>query len=400
MAAADELSPPSWLELADLSRLRALVRTPMYRRIWALSTFAYVVVSMFIGQMVEIFPQSTGLDNEPVTVSVFTSVSQVANVYELPAVLIVGPHFVVQFSLWPTLAMVAIGIGIGLSVAASTAMLVTQRRARSGTASTAVAPLVTGWALLGACCCTTCATQVAAVGVLGATEGASTASLIVSAWPLAFVQLLVLGLTLLYMEYRIRTPLRGVVEMPVPRSRSIPAFVVRLALLLGGITWMFAFVLEFSETPAAQIDAPLVYHWVFEHLLLGGFATMCGLAPEIVRSVASRHLRWRTPMRAGLLIAGISWGIYVPPALTSIGLGGFLNELFGYLGYPASWGAIPPDSPLGAALLFHWAFQHLVLSAWAIGIAVRPSILSVVTPGLVPAVDADVVRSPAGATNA
>jgi hypothetical protein len=59
--------------------------------------------------------------------------------------------------------------------------------------------------------------------------------------------------------------------------------------------------------------------------------------------------------------------------LANLGLGGFLNELFGFSGYPAAYAAITPDASLGAALLFHWAFQHLLLSVFAIALAIVPT---------------------------
>lgn len=397
---ADTAAPVDhWFDLLPLDALRGLVRQPRYRRLWALTTIAYVVISMLISQMLEVFVQSTPAGNPPIYY--YWSLSQVNNLYLLPGVLIIEPHLILTLSLWPTLAMVMIGLGIGLAVAASAALLIEQRRARIGTASTAVAPVVTGWALLGACCCTSCAAQVGAVGILGATAGASTATLLQQAWPLAVVQLGILGLTLLYMEHRVRVPLRGAIQMPVPLPRAAPAFLLRLGLLLAGITWFFAFVLELSETPAADITWPLIYHWAFEHIALSGFAIFCGMAPESVVGLGRRMLGWRWPIRTTLLVAGVTWGIWVPPALANIGLGGFLNELFGFLGYPASWGAIPPDSPLGAPLYFHWAFQHLLLSAWAIAVAARPAAaLGLVTPGLVPLPAPEARPAPSAAVNA
>jgi hypothetical protein len=146
---------------------------------------------------------------------------------------------------------------------------------------------------------------------------------------------------------------------------------LRVLLLVAAVTWLFALVLEFGDTPA--LTAALLYHWALEHILLAGVALSTALAPVWVRTLVAKRRRPALLVRGALLVAAVTWGIAVPPFLVSAGLGGFLNELFGYLSLPASWGAAPVDAPLGAALLFHWAFQHLLLSAWAIAIALWPT---------------------------
>lgn len=357
--------------LLGLPSVRALSRPGPYRRLWALCAVAYVTISMFLGQMLEVYPQGTGGSNYPAQLFFYTSTEQVSNPYLVPGLLFTSSHVVLALSLWPTIAMVALGVFIGLAVSTSVALLVSQRRARAPTAATAAAPVITGWGLLGACCCTSCATQVAAVGVVGATSGASTAELMRTAWPLAVLQLAVVLATVYYMELRLRRPVADTAFRPVGPGRTAAALLLRVALIIGGVTWLFSLVVELLEP--SSLSAALAYHWVFEHAALGLFAFAGGFVPLELYRWAGRHRRGALASRFVLALAGITWGIGVPPVLASGGLGGTVNELLGYLGAPASWGAVPPDGVGGLALAFHWAFQHVLISAWAIACAAVPS---------------------------
>jgi hypothetical protein len=174
------------------------------------------------------------------------------------------------------------------------------------------------------------------------------------------------------------------------------------------MTWLLALVLELSDA-APPFPPGLLYHWVFEHGVLGGIAVWAGLAPETLLRAAGRALGSLrlASLRAALAVAGVSWGIWVPPVAVGLGLGGFLNELFGVLGLGPAWGAEAPDSPLGPALYFHWIFQHEILAAFALAVAVRPgavlAALGVDRPLAVPGVSrspATSYRAPLGPTAA
>ena len=188
-----------WARRLTFSRLRATVRSRTYRRIWILSTIAYLCVSVFIGQMVVLIPPGPGTSQIPVQAS-WLGYGQVGNAYLAPALLVVSPYVVIALPLWGTVVMSLLGIGIGLSVASTVSAFVQERRRQAEMAASGVAPAVTGWAFLGACCCTTCTAQVAATGVVGAAVGSTPSELLTQSWPLAVLQLGVVALSLLYLE--------------------------------------------------------------------------------------------------------------------------------------------------------------------------------------------------------
>jgi hypothetical protein len=379
---------PAWVRWATrltLPNLRGSVRSGPLRRLWALTAVAFAGISMFLGNMVLLFLQPSAYDHQPIHVYAFTSAGQISNPYLRPAVLVTAPHAVLAFAFWPTLVMGLISAGIGLAIASSVGLLALERRRRADLAASGAAPVVAGGALLGACCCTTCAAQAAAVGVLGAAAGSSAPVLIATAWPIGLLQLVILGASLLYMERELEgaSALLGV-PRPAPSRRRTLALVLRFVLLIAAITWLFAFLVEWSAT-TGPVDAALAYHWLFEHWVLGLLALVSGLGPLGVWAWFERHARSGYLLRGLFLVAGITWGIGVPPALAAWGLGGTVNEILGYLGVPLRSGGIPADAALGLPLLFHWAFQHIALSAWALAVAVRPSAaLSLLTPDAVP----------------
>jgi hypothetical protein len=327
---------------------------------------------MFVGQMILVFFQDSPFNHEPIQVTKITSLGQVSNPYLVPAVIVTAPHLVLSFAFWPTLVMGLLGAGIGLAISSSVALFAVQRRRRMDLAASGVAPVVTGAALLGACCCTSCVAQAATIGLLGAASGTTAPELIASSWPLGLFQLLILGASLLYMERELEGT--GAPSIPVPASDRKRAVAVglRIALLLGAITWLFSFVVEWSAGEAS-ITGGLLYHWALEHWALGLLAIVSALGPLGAWSWFSRHAQAAWAVRGVALLAGVTWGIYVPSFAVGSGLGGLVNEMLGYAGAPAAWGAVVPDSPMGGALLFHWIVQHAVIAAWAIAVALAPA---------------------------
>ncbi|HYK94009.1 MAG TPA: hypothetical protein VEY07_08230 [Thermoplasmata archaeon] len=358
-----------WMGRLLLSRLRASVRSRTYRRIWILTTVAYVVISLFIGQNIVLIPP--GPNNAEIPLQVFwIGYGQVNNPYLAPALLVLSPIAIIALPFWGTLAMVLLGVGIGLSVSSTVAVFVAQRRRQAEVAASGIAPAVTGWAFLGACCCTTCAAQVAATGVVGALVGSTPSALLTQQWPLAVLQLGVVALSLVYLEYRLERP-----PAPSPRPVSTPQLVgslaIRVALLVAAVTWLFAVVVEWSA--GVPLTAATTYHWLVEHGTLSAAALFAALSPAWLGRSLGRRGFPRLAARALLVVGAVTWGVWVPPVLVAQGLGGFLNELMGYIGAPAAWGAVSPDASVGAALLFHWGFQHLLLAGWALAVALFPT---------------------------
>ncbi len=193
-------------------------------------------------------------------------------------------------------------------------------------------------------------------------------------WYLDLFQLAVVGIALLAQERALSLPADDCPVPPKTDGRFVLASLLRIALLIAGITWSLAMFVEWIEVPPLTAGAPIWYHWIFEHQLLSGTAIAAGMFPKEFASWIQGFYRGFAgrAFRVALLVAGVTWGIWVPAALTGLGLGGFLNELLGVLGASPAVGAIPPDAAFGAALAFHWAFQHLLLAGFAILLAVHP----------------------------
>jgi hypothetical protein len=360
--------------LVTLRRLRDIVRPLRYRVLWAAVSVAFVVASLFIGQMLAVFPPGT-TDLTP-QLFVFLDPSLVGNnPYLVPSMIWTEPTFVLTLAFWPTVVMALLGTGVGLAASVTVRLFIAERRRRADLLASGAVPAVTGVGLLGACCCLTCA-QTAALGAVAVALGSSPAVFFVRSWPIGLFQLVVLGLSLLYLERQVARPAPSPSAAPVARRGRWAvalATVLRLALLIGGMTWLLALVLELAQS-VAPIPPALVYHWTFEHGLLGGLGVLAGLAPEsllraVVRAAGSLRL---AAGRVALAVAAVTWGFWVPPALVRSGLGGFLNELFGFLGWSPAWGAEAREAALGPALYFHWLFQHELLALFALAVAIRP----------------------------
>ncbi len=364
-------SSARWMRTASLTLLRASVRNPRYRRLWILVAVAYIVISMFIGQMLVLYAGSSTISG--VTVYTFTDPNEVASAYLVPAMIVIAPHVVLTLALWPTVVMVLIGLGIGLAVASAVSVLATQRARRADVAAGSAAPMVTGWALMGACCCSSCITQVAAVGAVGALVGSSPADLLRTSWPIGLLEIAIVAISLLYMERQLEGAPTSCTRVAASSSQQAVALVLRVLLLVASITWLFALVLEMTVTPVTDVTPALIYHWTFEHALLCSIGIVTAMAPELLWGWTVRSPRLTLVWRIPAVIAGVTWAIGVPAVLVAAGLGGFTNELLGFLGFSGASGAEIPDATLGAPLYFHWVFQHLILGGWAIVAAAVPN---------------------------
>jgi hypothetical protein len=359
-----------------LQETRRTVREGHARLIAGSTAVLFAFVSMLVGGMLVFANFSNGY-----TLLVLWGSGTGQGSWNYPGLLLVAPWGVVSLPFLATLTMLLVSAAVGLSVAAAVRLVVPLLRRRwrgplarsAGTgAAVGTTPAIVGLATLGACCCTSCSTV--GLSVVAAASGSSVNSLLVNNWYLDVFQLAVVGIALLAQERTLHS-LRGTCVTTLTSSRQLTGGVLlRLGLLVAGITWSIAMFAEWSDTNPLTASAAVWYHWIFEHQVLSVTAVAAGMFPRefssAVRSVFRRlpGLPWRMALFAG----GITWGTWVPPLLASAGLGGFVNELLGHLNVPAAWGAIPPDSALGAPLYFHWAFQHLLLAAYGIAVAAVP----------------------------
>jgi hypothetical protein len=356
-----------------LSRTRALVRSPFGRFLAVSVAAAYAFASMLLGLMLSFF-------NTQQTAVTITLIWNGNPWWNYPGLLVLAPGGVLALPFLPTVTMLLVSAAVGLGASASILLLISRRRAGStsptvrsisSTVAGGATPAIAGLATLGACCCTSCV-GAAGIAVVAAASGSNVAEVIRNNWYVALFELAIVGLSLLLLERSLALP-REACPVPPPKDRRFAiGTVLRLALLVAGITWSLAMFVEWGDNPPLAASAGTWYHWIFEHQLLAGLAIAAGFLPlESAASVARsarrlRSLLWRAPM----FLAGVTWGIGVPSWLVAWGLGGWGNEVLGYLGAPAAWGAIPPDSALGAPLYFHWILQHGLLAAFALSVAV------------------------------
>ncbi|MDE1821100.1 MAG: hypothetical protein KGJ23_09715 [Euryarchaeota archaeon] len=381
--------------LASLPSLRAIVREVGWRRV-GLIAWLYTWVVMLSGEMLIV-----GSWNEAWIVQGALFAPPGGPIWDFPNLLVWGPGIQAQFPFLATFTMVIAAIGTGIGVVVAVELLRRSRRrdpedeegGSAGTAPTVAGTLpgIAGLSALGACCCVTCVGP-SVVAVVAGLSAVTASQVLYNDWYVSLFQIAVIWLALIAQERAISQARACPTEKLRFDRRVLSSVLLRLSLIVAGITWSLAMFVEMGNTPSSAVTPALLYHWALEHQLLSLTAIFMGFFP----TEGARYIsRWcsSAPGRGGrfvLLLAGVSWGFWVPAPLVSAGLGGLINEGMGYLGAPASWGAAPPDTVVGPALLFHWAFQHALLSVWAIWVALFPQrasaplLLSVPTPSASP----------------
>ncbi len=355
-----------------IPRVRSIARE--YRRYAIYIGAVYALLVMFTGEMVSLGTWQTAG-------TIYFSARGIPW-WDYPSVIIDGPGLQIQFPMLPTLTMLIAVFGVGTGTVVAADVLLRWHRARAhreddpsapGAMVSGVTPAAIGFSALGACCCVTCIGPTV-TSVVAGVSGTSMANLLDNDWYISVFQIALVWASLVVQEHALRRA-EGGCSIADPRARwSVPSLALRLALVVAGVTWSMAMFVEWGSVNPATATAAEWYHWIFEHQLLSIAAILFALLPyETYRALSRIPTAWFARVgRGALVVAAITWGIGVPAPLTQFGLGGFLNELLGVLGAPAAWGAVPPDAPLGAALLFHWTMQHLLLSGFALALALYP----------------------------
>ncbi len=365
------------LSLLSLRETMALARGWRYRLVGIVVGVAYFLASSIEGLMFE-----PHLWNVPLSIVYLPPSPYVqGNWWDYPGLIIQGGWGVLGLPFLPTITMVFVSFAVGLSGTVLVHTAAIWFRQRSGRRSVlqgalaAATPSATGFATLGACCCTSCA-SVAGASVVAAASGTTLTNLLVNGWYMSVFELVILSVSLVAQEAALRRSHHYVVVRPVPVDRRLLAsLALRGALLVAGLTWSVAMIVEWSTIPPQTASAFIWYHWIFEHQLLSAVALGAALFPRPFVEAwrwLGRGSAGATLVRIALGVAAVTWLFWVPPILVSHGLGGLVNEVFGYLGLPSSWGAVPPDAVGTAALAFHWTFQHGLLGAFALVSAIRP----------------------------
>jgi hypothetical protein len=379
-----------------LSETRRFVRVGHARMMAAFFAILYALGSMVLGGMLILTRVPGGYTTEVLWGNVLGS-----GQWNYPGLLVVAPWGVLSLPFLATISMVLVSAGVGLGVAVAiliSVRLVRDRRSGAagagGVGSVAgLTPAMIALVTLGACCSTT-ASATAGVGLVAQASGSTLNNLLINNWFLDVFQVAVVYVALMAQELLLRvygglfglTALSSghgtaVVSAPPLDRSTLAAGALRAALLLAGLTWSLAMFAEWAGGASPPLDSGgLWFQWILQHQLLGDFAVVAALLPAATAAGFARFARGVVPLRASLLVGGMSLALWTPPFLASAGAPGFFNELFGLGGLPVSWGAVSPVFGLGPPLLARWGFQYLLLGGFAIAVAVWPKrVLSLVS---------------------
>ncbi len=281
------------------------------------------------------------------------------------------------------MVIVSIGVGLGMAVGVVLAYRLLRMRRTSSTAPTlassaaGLTPAMLALVTLGACCSTTAAAT-AGLGAVAQASGQSLSTVFLNEWYLGFFQIAVLGVALVAQEQlvvvygSVAGDAQAAVAAPTIDRRSVGTALLRVGLLAGGVTWLLAGILELAVPPVGSVPAVLVIQVLLQHLLAGGLAVLAGLfGPRLVGWFSGPVTVPRLLPRIAVAAAGVTMVLGAPPPLSGWGLYGFVNELLGREGVAASLGGVPPPFT-GLALGLRWAFQLLLVGAFALAIAFAP----------------------------
>jgi hypothetical protein len=314
--------------------------------------------------------------------------------WNYPGFWLVAPWGFVYLPFLATWSMVVISVGVGIGI--SVAVLITVRLLRDRKRAAAqpgaigslagLTPAMIALVTLGACCSTTAAAT-AGVGLVAQASGTSLNNLLVNNWYLDVFQVTVVGIALFAQEMILEV-YGGLLGFAAPTASHDAAYTgprstrlqwlaggaLRGALLVGGVTWSLAMVAEWTTTNPIGASPTLWFQWIFQHQVVAIFAIVLALFPREISSAFSRSVAGPSSkaLRAVMLVAGISLVGWLPPVVAGSGAPGFINELLGLGGLPASWGAVAPVFGPGITLWLRWGFQYLLLGGFAIVVALAP----------------------------
>jgi hypothetical protein len=374
----------SFASLLLLRETRRTLRGTPGRLLFGSVSIAYLFISLLAGRMLVL--GRTGQTST--TFAIFASGYPSWNYPELA---IIAPNgiLVLPYLSAVTMALVSVGVGLGMSASVVLAFHLVRSRRRGGGVSgllsgvEGLSPAMIAALTLGACCSTTAAST-AGIGLAAQASGTTLDNLLANTWFLNLLQVFVLGLALLAQEQLIRVygTVLGVTPPGKERRAVLPRWSVRLLLSgLARVALLFAgaigalgiFVAWTLVNPVSS--GPVAWgFWLLAYELVAIFAIAAALAPvgvsELLRSATNRS-RARA-LRGALFASGLLLLLGVPAPFAGGATHGWLNELLGALGAPASWGAIHPSEALGLALYLRWAFAYLLLGGFAVATAVAP----------------------------
>ncbi len=372
------------LAILTLRETRRFVRERHGRMMAAFFAVVFALVSMWVGEMLILTP----LHVTPYA-GILWSPGTNPQWWNYPGILVVGGWGVLDLPFLPTWTMifVSIGVGIGISAAILLAIELVRMRRSGAARSTAIGsgvgltPAMIALVTLGACC-STGAAAAAGIGAVAQTTGSTTYTLVANSWYLSLFQVVVMGIALIAQEQLLFVT-RGIfarvgvdrdppaLAAPAPLDRRfIVGAILRVALLVGGITWSLAMVADWITIPPQSASAAIWFSWGIQYQLPALLAILVALFPSAIhRGLTTLARSWSLVLRAALLVAGLSLVTWVPPPISSWGIYGIGNEILGMLGLPAGWGAVVPLTTDGLTVALRWGFQYLLVGGFAIAFA-------------------------------
>lgn len=374
------------LSLLTLRRSRQLLRNPLARLLAGTVAVVYLFLALLVGKMLELAPTA----ERSTTVLLLTSGGSWWN---FPALVVVAPNATLVLPYFSTIAMIVVtaGVSLGMTVAVLLGVRLARDRSRTAGRSAAVSstagltPVLIALVTLGACCSTTAAAT-AGIGLAAQSTGTTVSAVLAANWYLGVFQIVVLFVALLAQEQLVEIyamfrkddhPTEDAAPMVPPRAnaRTVAGGVLRLGLVLGGVSWALGVVAAWTTTNPWTASGATWADWILLHGVVGSFAISAGLFPRETRDVLAGTRRTVLGVRALLAGSGILLLSYLPTAVAHAGLYGLGNVLLGALGTPASAGGVAPPLPAGVALMLVLGVQYGLLGLMAIAAALAPEAL-------------------------
>ena len=331
--------------------------------------------------------------------------------WDYPALLVIFPGGSLAFPFFPTVAMivVSIGVGVGMTVAAVLATrLIALRKAAAGRPLAAgsvagLTPALLALVTMGACCTTTAASA-AGLGVVAQTTGTTVDTLLANNWYLGVFQMLVVFVALLAQEAILVAygPLLGFsvgpassgygsADIPPLSGRDLARVAVRFVLVGAAIFWsLWAFASVFSPSAPGWSTPAGWFGFLVEHQFASAVVIAVALFPRSLRNAvfprAPSARPWTSSFRLVVLVAGLVTVSWVPPFWASAQTAGLLNELMGWMGAPAAWGAIVPPFAGPVALALRFSLGFALVGGFTVALALWPkAVLDRIDPSSAPA---------------
>jgi hypothetical protein len=385
---------PRWLSrgwsLLALQGTRSLLSGPIYRILVGVIALAYGFGAMLVGGMLY-------LPSRPLPLGWFFYVYPTGPgpSWTYPTILVGSPYFFLDMPIISGILMTlsAAGVGLGMSLAALLGVRLVRRRKAALLRPTAVGtaagltPVMIALVTLGACCSTTAAAT-AGIGLAAQSSGTTPAEALANAWYLGVFQVAVIYVALIAQEQLLSVygPLLGIPVLgrltpgseavtPSPLGwRGAGSALLRIALVAAGITWSLSTFTDWFAMAPERANFWAGFGWAFQHQVPGTIAVLVALFPVGSLAFWAKFSRGRTNLaiRGVLVTSGLALLTWFPAPISQMGVAALGNELLGFWGFPASWGAVAPP-PIGlVGLLLRWTLQFGLLGFVALAMGVAP----------------------------